>query len=187
MQRSLPPLTGRNTWTHPPRVTTLPLGQRNSPFIRRTLQGPINLSPVTWTFPWCQQSARLRKLDTNPCCRWRATNHGLSPQTAGTARFTALRSSLSPDICGNPPYQVGYFIFCFVFVFVFVYFFWHVAAQPPAQLCSRERRRNSECYFKIYYNCDRAKLDKNVKRQDKISYLKWGVKATHQQQQNIQF
>lgn len=99
----------RNTWTRPLRATTSLLGQRNSPFIPPTLLAHTNLSPVTWTSPWCQLSVRHQRPDTNPCCLWRATNRGLSPLTAGTARFTALRSSPSLDTCGSPPYQVGYF------------------------------------------------------------------------------
>ncbi len=108
-ERSPPPRMERNTWTRPPRATTSPLEQRNSLFIRPTLQVHTNLSPVTWTFLWCQLSVRRQRPDMSPCCLWRPINRGLSPPTAGTARFTAPRSSPSLDTCGSPPYQVGYF------------------------------------------------------------------------------
>ena len=106
---------GKNTWIPLARAKTSPLGQRNSLFIRPTLQVHTNLSPVTWTFPLCQRSALLQRPGTRPCCLWRATNRGLSQPTAGTARFTAPRSSLSLDTCGNPPCQVSFITQCPVF------------------------------------------------------------------------
>lgn len=102
----------RNTWTRPRQETTSPLGQRNSLFIQLTLQVHINLSPVTWTCPWCQLSVHRPRPDTSPCCLWRVTNRGLSQPTAGTVKFTAPRISPSLDTCGSRPYQVVYIPEC---------------------------------------------------------------------------
>lgn len=114
-RRPRPPME-RNTWIRPPRGTNSPLERRNLLFTLLILRAHTNLFQVTWTFPWFQQSVRRQRPGTNPSCLWRVISHGLSLPTAGTARFTAPRSSLSLHTCGNPPYQVGVTIRFQVFV-----------------------------------------------------------------------